>query len=153
MYSKDGIFNLLGKINHKIFMSNLCMMKDKKLHPGQFPLLFILCSEDGQVQKQLADKLGIKPSTLNVMVRRLEKNGSVVKKQDPKDQRKSRIYISEQGRSLVESLEKRSEKISRQISDALTEEEKQELIRILTKLDHCLEQQIELEVGKEKDNA
>lgn len=44
----------------------------------------------------------VKPSTLNVMIGRMEKNGYIEKKQDEKDSRKSRIYFTEKGRSICE---------------------------------------------------
>lgn len=153
MYSKDGLFHLLMKINHKVFMCNFCMLKDKNLHPGQMPLLVSLCKKDGLVQRELADKLDIKPSTLNVMIHRLEKNGFLIKKQDSKDQRKSRIYISEYGKNLVESVKKRTDRIAKQADLAFTKEERNELQRLLMKLDACMDQQMKLEFRKEKENA
>lgn len=153
MYNTDGAFRLLGKINHKIFMCNFCMMKDMNLHPGQMRLLLILCKKEGLVQRELAQMLEIKPSTLNVMVGRLVKNGILVKKQDPKDQRKSRIYISDKGRMQVENVKQRADKIGKKVEQRFTEEEKKELIRLLKKLDACMDQQMKLEFRKEKENA
>ena len=153
MYRKDGIFSLLGKINHRNFVYGMRLLKGENVHPGQMPLLVTLSNKDGLVQIELARKLGVKPSTLNVMVGRLEKNGMIIKKQDPDDQRKSRIFISEKGRSIVESIKERADNINTHVEDFLTEEEKKELRRLLTKLDDCLKQRIELEFGKEENNA
>lgn len=129
------------------------MMKDMNLHPGQMRLLLILCKKEGLVQRELAQMLEIKPSTLNVMVGRLVKNGILVKKQDPKDQRKSRIYISDKGRMQVENVKQRADKIGKKVEQRFTEEEKKELIRLLKKLDACMDQQMKLEFRKEKENA
>lgn len=153
MYRKDGIFSLLGQINHRSFVYGIRLLKGENVHPGQMPLLVILCNEEGLVQRELAKKLGVKPSTLNVMVGRLEKNGMVIKKQDPNDQRKSRIFISEKGRNLVETVKNKAEKTNAHVEEFLTEEEREELTRLLTKLDDCLKQRIELEFGKEENNA
>lgn len=49
----------------------------------------------------------VKPSTLNVMIGRMEKNGYIEKKQDEKDSRKSRIYFTEKGRSICEDGHKK----------------------------------------------
>lgn len=129
------------------------MMKDMNLHPGQMRLLLILCKKEGLVQRELAQMLEIKPSTLNVMVGRLVKNGILVKKQDPKDQRKSRIYISDKGRMQVENVKQRADKIGKKVEQRFTEEEKKELVRLLKKLDACMDQQMKLEFRKEKENA
>lgn len=153
MYHKDGLFHMLMKIQHKVFQYNLCMLKDMNVHPGQMPLLVLLCKKDGRVQKELADQLEIKPPTLNVMIRRLEKNGLLIKKQDPEDQRKSRIYISARGRILVEEIGKKSDEIVEQVENVFTEEERKEFLRLLKKMDACMEQQIRLRSKKEEDNA
>ena len=50
----------------------------------------------------------VKPSTLNVMIGRMEKNGYIEKKQDEKDSRKSRIYFTEKGRSICDDTRKTS---------------------------------------------
>lgn len=57
--------------------------------------------------KELAEKMQVKPSTLNVMIGRMEKNGYIEKKQDEKDSRKSRIYFTEKGRSICEDGHKK----------------------------------------------
>lgn len=53
------------------------------------PLITGLYKKEGVTQKEIADRLGIKPSTINVMIRRLEKREFVIRKQDPEDQRRS----------------------------------------------------------------
>ena len=73
MYEDDGIYHLLLKINHKNFAIGFAYLKEAGLHPGQMPLITGLYKKEGVTQKEIADKLGIKPSTINVMIRRLEK--------------------------------------------------------------------------------
>ena len=53
----------------------------------------------------------------------------------------------------MESIKERADNINTHVEDFLTEEEKKELRRLLTKLDDCLKQRIELEFGKEENNA
>lgn len=43
--------------------------------------------------KELAEKMQVKPSTLNVMIGRMEKNGYIEKKQDEKDSRKAEFIL------------------------------------------------------------
>lgn len=73
MYEDDGIYHLLLKINHKNFAIGFAYLKEAGLHPGQMPLITGLYKKEGVTQKEIADRLGIKPSTINVMIRRLEK--------------------------------------------------------------------------------
>ena len=52
-------------------------------------------------QKELASQLGVKPPTVTVSIQRLEKIGIIVRKQDEKDQRISRIYLTEEGKAII----------------------------------------------------
>lgn len=81
------------------------------LYPGQPPLLFILSKIEGQSQKELAKKLHIKASTINVMIRRMEKEGLIQRKKDEKDQRISRVYITDEGRKTCKQANEMMEKM------------------------------------------
>ena len=149
MDRKGGIYHLLGKVGHKNFQYGYSLLKEENLHPGQLPLLILLWKEEGLSQRELAHKMGIKPSTLNVTIGRLEKNGFIRKENDPKDQRKSLIYFTEEGKRTFRVLKKRMDCLQMQILDAFSEEEKIEFCRLLTKFCDCLDEQMqEIENGK-----
>lgn len=149
MYRKGGIYHLLGKVSHKNFQYGYSLLKEENLHPGQLPLLILLWKKEGLSQRELACKMGIKPSTLNVMIRRFEKNGFIRKEHDPKDQRKSLIYFTEEGKETFRGLKERTDCLQMQILDAFSEEEKKEFCRLLTKFCDCLDEQMqEIENGK-----
>ncbi|MDD5803363.1 MAG: MarR family transcriptional regulator [Clostridia bacterium] len=76
-------------------------LKNLGIHPRQMPILAVLWRGDGCSQKELAKELGVKPPTVTVSIQRLEKAGIIIRKQDEKDQRVSRIYLSEEGRSII----------------------------------------------------
>lgn len=97
----EGIYGLIGKVNHKSAIYGFELLKEKNIHPRQMPLIIHLSKKEGCTQKELADMMQIKPSTLNVMIGRMEKNGYIEKKQDEKDSRKSRIYFTEKEKISV----------------------------------------------------
>lgn len=151
MYSKDGIFHLMGKINHKNFVYGFALMKEENIHPGQMPLLVSLKKEEGLTQRELASRLDIKPSTLNVMIGRLENNGMLIKKHDPKDHRRSLIYLTQEGKNAFETVKEKAFAIKEEIMDSFTDEEQKEFIRLLNKFYDCLEKQQQiLQSGKEE---
>lgn len=93
-------------------------------YPGQPPLLLILNKEDGQSQKGLAAKLKLKASTITVMLKRMENGNLIVRKQDDKDQRVSRVYITEKGKELCEKANEVMKIIEKECFDNFTTEEK-----------------------------
>lgn len=154
MYTEGGVYHLLGEINHKNFAYAFTFFKEAKIHPGQMPLLITLFKEEGLSQRELASRLGIKPPTMNVMIGRLEKNGCIVKKQDPEDQRRSLIYFTKNGRDICQNAMERAHAVAEEVMKDFTEEEQTEFIRLLHKLSDCLDHQIEkLQLGKDGDNA
>lgn len=154
MYGREGIYYLLGRVNHKSAAYGYALLKEKNLYPGQMPLLVTLWREEGLSQRELADRLGVKPPTLNVMIGRMEKNGLILKKQDPKDSRRSRIYFTEEGRVICEKARERFADVQESIMNYFTEEEQKQLYDLLNKFCDCLDEQIGLlNEGKEKGNA
>ena len=60
----------------------------------------VLVKEDGCSCERTASQLG-GPPTVTVSIQRLEKIGIIVRKQDEKDQRISRIYLTEEGKAII----------------------------------------------------
>lgn len=151
----EGIYSLIGKVNHKSAIYGFELLKEKNLHPRQMPLIIHLSKCEGCTQKELAEKMQIKPSTLNVMIGRMEKNGYIEKRQDEKDSRKSRIYFTEEGRNISEDCHQRFAMIQKKLQEYFTEEEEKELNRLLNKFCDCLDEQTEIlrQERKEQSNA
>lgn len=84
----------------------------------------------------------------------MEKNGLILKKQDPKDSRRSRIYFTEEGRVICEKARERFADVQESIMNYFTEEEQKQLYDLLNKFCDCLDEQIGLlNERKEKGNA
>ena len=122
----EGIYSLIGKVNHKSAIYGFELLKEENIHPRQMPLIIHLKKCEGCTQKELAEKMQVKPSTLNVMIGRMEKNGYIEKKQDEKDSRKSRIYFTEKGRSICEDGHKKFVMIQEKLQEYFTKEEQEE---------------------------
>lgn len=104
------------------------------IYPGQPPMLFILSKKDGRSQKELADILNIKPATITVMLRRMEKAELVERRQDNEDQRISRVYLTEKGRKICNKAHEIMQDLEKECFDNFTEEEKVILRRLLMQM-------------------
>lgn len=151
----EGIYGLIGKVNHKSAIYGFELLKEKNIHPRQMPLIIHLSKKEGCTQKELADMMQIKPSTLNVMIGRMEKNGYIEKKQDEKDSRKSRIYFTEEGKNISDECYQRFFRIQKTLQEYFIKEEQKELERLLNKFCDCLDEQTEIlkQERKDKSNA
>lgn len=88
----------------------------------------------GLRQKQLTEMMRINPSTMSEFIGHLESDGYVERNVDPSDKRATLITLTEKGRARAcELQDERKEKLILLFSP-LTEEEREELFRLLNKL-------------------
>lgn len=112
------------------------------LTDGQPKILYILKRQDGQVQKDLAAVCKIRPSTLTVLLSRLEKQNLIYKEgcYVSGKKRAFKIYLTEQGRNIAEKLEKTVEELEKKSFADFSKEEKQTLLRLLAKVENNMQE-------------
>ena len=98
---------------------------------GTWFSLALLSEKDGISQGELSQKFEIDPSRVTRLAKRLEREGLILRKRDPEDQRIVRMFLTEKGRGLVEDLSEHRVKFDRQIGSMLSPEELTELRRML----------------------
>jgi DNA-binding MarR family transcriptional regulator len=133
-YNSDNLYHIFGEIIKLHFTRSHNLLEKLSIYPGQPPMLFALYNKDGQSQKDLADKLRIKPATITTMINRMEKAELLTRKQDEQDQRISRVYITEKGRETCESLKSVMLAINGECFSNFTEEEKMLLRRLFLQM-------------------
>lgn len=136
---ENSIQGLFMRATHVYFQKNFQLLNEFGLHPGQPPMLWHLFREEGLSQKELACRLKVKPPTVNVSLQRLEKADYICRRQDEKDQRVSRIYLTEKGRELAKRLEGMMAKNEIQMTRNFTEAEICLLSRFLRQLTENIE--------------
>ncbi len=100
------IQKLFMTVSHAYFVSLFHQLNEIGIHPGQVPLLMLLQRDRELSQKEIAYRLCLSAPTVTMSIRRLEKSDMVGKCQDKKDQRVSRIYLTEKGRECTEQIKK-----------------------------------------------
>ena len=119
-------------------------LEEINLYPGQPPLLFILNKSDGKSQRELAEIMHIKASTVNVMIKRMEKAGLLERRQDKKDARISRAYISDEGRRVCKKSYYAMEEMEKKMFSSLTKDELVIFRRLLLQVKENLYQEDEI---------
>lgn len=130
-YETDSLYYIFHQIIKLHFKRTFECLEHIGIYPGQPPMLGSLYKNDGQSQKELANKLSIKPATITVMINRMEKMELLERRQDIKDQRVSRVFLTEKGKKIWEKTSKVMEEINLECFDNFTEEEKILLRRLL----------------------
>jgi DNA-binding MarR family transcriptional regulator len=100
-----------GKIGH--LMMHICRMRGKmvdqfmeknRLFRGQGMLLMFIWDHEGLTHSEIADYLKISPAATTKVVKRLEEEGYLQRKQDEKDERISRVFILPKGLAVIEDV-------------------------------------------------
>lgn len=85
-------------------LTELEMKKQLGLTPANWKVILALNMTNGLTQKELADKVFVDGSTLVPVLDKMEQNGLIERKPDPKDRRINRIFLTEKAESTVDSI-------------------------------------------------
>jgi len=100
----------------------------------QFILIAHLYREDGIAQKNLAFITDRNKGPMARLLRTAEKKKLVIRISCEKDKRVNRVYLTDEGRAVVEKLKPVLESCQAQLQEGLTPSEITSMITILTKI-------------------
>ena len=129
--SEESIQKIFLQMARVYFLISQSSLEKMELYPGQPQMLLALDKKNGRSQRELSDCLMVKPATITVMIKRLEKTGFVERKNDEKDQRISRVFLTKKGENICEALKEMHANIENQSFNNFTLEEKVLLRRLL----------------------
>jgi len=96
---------------------------------GQPIILFMLerYGKDGVIatQKELAQRMGVSPTTITISLKSLERLGCIRKINDKKDLRKNQIEITEKGKMVAKQCRKAFEDLNKAMYEGFTPEERE----------------------------
>ncbi len=101
---------------------------------GQFSFLMALYRKDGITQEDLAHLLHVDKATSARAVRTLEKEGYLTRKEDVKDKRKYRVFVTEKGRKIEPMMKSISSEWTACLLSGFTENEKELMTTFLEKM-------------------
>lgn len=101
---------------------------------GHGKILRVLDHGGGMTQKELAERLGIRPQSLTDALTRLEQQGAITRARSTRDKREQLVCITEQGRARSEKVARLHEQTAEAVLRGLSEEEKQQLCALLGRI-------------------
>ena len=93
-----------------------------------------LAGKDGLSQGEVSRFYEMDPSRVTRTAQALENEGLISRERDPEDNRVVRMYLTDEGRTLLRKLPDLNERLQRRIHAVLSEEELTELRRMLVVL-------------------
>ncbi|MCC4245488.1 MarR family winged helix-turn-helix transcriptional regulator [Stappia indica] len=123
------------------------------LHPGQEAVLKVLSEDDGQTMSQLAAVLSVQPPTITKMVTRLSAQGFLRRAASETDGRLARVFLTDEGRALVETVDRSWKRLEREALAGLDEKDRKKLRKLLRQVEKNLGSRTVDEVDLEADDA
>jgi DNA-binding MarR family transcriptional regulator len=102
-------------------------------------LLIVIQHEGGKLRAaDIAGRFGVAPRTVTEALDALEREGLVVRTQDPDDRRVKRLTITPAGEAAVAVTEPLRQRLAQEILSVLDDEERKNFHGALLKLLHCV---------------
>lgn len=89
--------------------------KDRGTTRAQWIVLFRLRQQEGLSQVDLAEVLELQPISLVRLLDRLVEHGLLERRQDPRDRRANRLFLTSRGRQLVDDLDSLRDAIASEV--------------------------------------
>jgi DNA-binding MarR family transcriptional regulator len=132
-----------------VLLAQICRLKHARvrsllealgLYEGQPALLRGLWVQEGLTHAELARILDVRPATVTKMIQRMEKSGFVERRPDATDQRLSRVYLTEAGRSVQAEVQQVWRTLEKEAFAGLEEGERVLLGSLLRRVRENLQQ-------------
>jgi DNA-binding MarR family transcriptional regulator len=134
MAEPKSLDHLLGQVCHLHHGRIRAKFRDLGLYRGQPAVLEALAEENGRTHSELAAWMHVTPATVTKMIQRMEKAGYVERRDDPEDQRVSRVYLTADGKAVHAELQMVFKAVDAETFAGFTPEERAELEQLLRKI-------------------
>ena len=96
--------------------------------PGQLPVLACLWQQDGLTQRELYQQVHIEQATMSNTLARMERDGLIRRKPDPKDRRAQRVLLTAKARKLEAKLATAADAVNKAALGKLKVKDKKDLL-------------------------
>lgn len=116
---------------HRRLMKNL---ESTELSTGQPKVLAFLRSHEGRSQKEIAQACLLEPGSVTVLLKRMEQQGVIERRQREGDKKSRCIFLTERGRTLANTSVESFFRTEELAFSGFTEEEKGKLLEFCDRI-------------------
>lgn len=151
-FLEDYLLFLLAAASASASAGFHAIVRDRGLRVPEWRALACLHDEDGQMITRLAALALMEQSAMTRVIERMEERGLVTRRGDTRDRRRVRVFLTPEGRSLVEALVRHARAHESQVLELLPAAERQTLKASLALLIQALPDN-PLDVSTPRDSA
>ncbi len=126
----DQITYLIMSMQAKIHKQLMKGLAQTELSTGQPKVLAFLKSHEGLCQRDVAQACLMEPSSLTVLLNRMEQQGMIERRYQGGNRKTRYIYLTEYGKDLAAQVVDRFYEVERKALAGIPEEEKETFFRV-----------------------
>lgn len=126
-FLEDYLLFLLAAASASASAGFHAIVRDRGLRVPEWRALACLHDKDGQMITRLAALALMEQSAMTRVIERMEERGLVIRRGDTRDRRRVRVFLTPEGRSLVEALVQHARAHEAQVLELLPSVERQTL--------------------------
>ncbi|WP_209124275.1 MarR family winged helix-turn-helix transcriptional regulator [Alkalihalobacillus sp. BA299] len=130
----DCINFLLAKSQQNVHQMFKLRLKEFGITPVQYGVLYLLWEKDGLSSTEISTLLKLDNSTITGVIDRMINNYLLTRKNDPKDRRKSLLFLTSKGMELEEPVCNCVEELNKKVLESFTANEKEAFKKMLLTL-------------------
>lgn len=127
----------MHRLEHRMAHENLTW--ERRLHRGQSRLLSLISRNNGASQGELGEAMDVRPSSMTEMLLKMEQAGLILRRQDEKDQRVMRIFLTDAGERAAGQSDVAALDLTTTIFNCLTAEEQAQMLTLIQKTSAAIE--------------
>lgn len=135
-----NMLQLMGVLYHQSYHYIKKYLSDNRSISVEYPLLLYTIQKNQPIlQKDLASIMQLKPATMSVHLKNLEKKGWIKREDGEHDKRQTFVSITDSGKQLLSHAYDMMLKLTHDMTDELSDEEVKEMQTLVTKILNHLE--------------
>ena len=122
---------LLSKLGFQTAAGFNAILEPLAIAPPHFAVLRSIGGAEGSSQQTLAEAVGVPPSRMVAFVDSLEERGLVERRRNPADRRAHALYLTEEGRRVLDAAQARADQYEDEVCAGLSADEREMLLGLL----------------------
>ena len=128
------LYSTLRRLSRQMHRFSHKVEHEQEHFSRQAALLRLIAQNDGIVQRDLAEIMDMRPSSMTEALTKMEQQDLIVRRQDQKDQRLMHVWLTDAGKKTAAQAVKPEEDFTNALFQDLTDAEMEQMLAITAKL-------------------
>ena len=128
------ILREIGMIARALDSISNIEFKEYDLTKGQYLYLVRICENPGIIQEKLAEMIKVDRTTAARAIKKLEMNGFIEKKDDPRNKKNKNLFPTEKGKNVYPFIKRENDYSDKVALEGFTQEETDTILKLVQRV-------------------